>query len=172
MKRFHENPNTLHVGTLENRSYYIPFSNKKAAMAAVKEASDRYVDLNGEWNFAYFDSFEQVPETITFENTIPVPSAWQYHGYDKHQYTNTRYPIPYDPPYVPHANPCGVYERNFTIEQTQDLVYTLNFEGVDSCYYVWVNGTFVGFSQVSHSTSEFDISPFIHMGENTLRVMV
>ena len=78
-----------------------------------------------------------------------------------------------DPPYVPVINPCGAYVHTFYYEKnaTAPRAY-LNFEGVDSCFYVWLNGSFVGYSQVSHSTSEFDVTAMIRDGENTLAVLV
>lgn len=103
---------------------------------------------------------------------LPVPSCWQTMGYDRHQYTNTRIPFPYDPPYVPVENPCGAYRRQFSLEKKENRRYLLNFEGVDSCFYVWINGTLAGFSQVSHSTSEFDVTGLLQSGENTIAVLV
>ena len=104
---------------------------------------------------------------------IPVPSVWQMHGYDYHQYTNVRYPFAFDPPYVPKDNPCGAYVTDFDYDQNEDAPLAhLNFEGVDSCFYVWLNGRYVGYSQVSHSTSEFDITDFIRNGSNRLCVLV
>lgn len=172
MQYYHENPLELHVGTLENRSYYIPYGETTGAMTGKRELSDRFTLLSGVWDFAFFDRIQSVPETIDYAASIPVPSVWQQHGYDRHQYTNVRYPFPYDPPYVPQNNPCGVYRRAFTMHPQEGMVYHLNFEGVDSCFYVHVNGQFVGFSQVSHSTSEFDITPFVRKGDNTLTVYV
>lgn len=172
MEFYHENPSTLHVGTLENRSYYIPFGEAGLAMTGDLEASDRRLMLNGIWDFAFFPKIEAVPEIITAWDSIPVPAVWQNHGYDRHQYTNVRYPFPYDPPFVPTENPCGVYRRAFTLEKKADMRYHLNFEGVDSCYYLYINDTFAGFSQVSHSTSEFDITPYVKDGENTIAVWV
>lgn len=172
MEYFHENPARLHVGTLENRAYFIPFGCADRARTALREQSDRALFLSGEWDFAYFPRIEEVPERIETWDRIPVPSVWQMHGYDRHQYTNVRYPFPYDPPYMPSENPCGVYRRAFDLTPEADRVYHLNFEGVDSCYYVYVNGEFVGFSQVSHSTSEFDITPHLRPGRNELVVKV
>ena len=98
---------------------------------------------------------------------------WQDHGYGLHQYTNTRYPFPFDPPYVPHENPCGAYVKTFHYSKPEGTAtYHLNFEGVDSCYYVWLNGVFIGYHQVSHSTGEFDITAQLRDGENTLAVLV
>lgn len=105
--------------------------------------------------------------------TIPVPSVWQNHGFDRHQYTNVNYPFPLDPPYVPQNNPCGVYVRAFDHRTDPAAPHTfLNFEGVDSCFYVWINGTFVGYSQVSHATSEFDVTESLTDGRNVITVLV
>ena len=90
-----------------------------------------------------------------------------------HQYTNVRYPIPLDPPYVPQENPCGAYVRKFYYEKSEEAPKAyLNFEGVDSCFYVWINGEYAGYSQVSHATSEFDVTEALVNGENTLAVLV
>ncbi|HIT85507.1 MAG TPA: beta-galactosidase [Candidatus Ornithomonoglobus intestinigallinarum] len=173
LEKFYENPETLHVGCEENRAYFIPFSDTETALSRVRERSDRFRLLNGDWKFKYYKSVYDCPDdwsTIAFD-TIPVPSNWQMHGYDRHQYTNTRYPFPYDPPYVPSENPCGAYEYEFYFSHNGDEQY-LNFEGVDSCFYVWVNGEFAGYSQVSHSTSEFKITDKLKDGKNVLRVLV
>ena len=173
---FFENNHILHVGTESPRAYYIPCDDASEAMDSFRESSSRFILLNGDWKFKYFDSVRKI--SIHYENescenfdTIPVPSVWQMHGYDHHQYTNIRYPFPYDPPYVPLDNPCGVYRTEFWIADPESRYY-LNFEGVDSCIYLWVNGCFVGYSQVSHSTSEFDISSYIKEGENNLTALV
>ena len=95
------------------------------------------------------------------------------HGFDDHQYTNIRYPFPFDPPYVPQHNPCGAYIHTFDYNRDPDAPLAhLNFEGVDSCFYVWLNGQYVGYSQVSHSTSEFDVTPYLLEGSNKLAVLV
>ncbi len=105
--------------------------------------------------------------------TVPVPSVWQNLGCEPHMYTNVDYPYPDDPPFVPQDNPCAVYIRDF--DYTPDPAAPrafLNFEGVDSAFYVWVNGTFIGYSQVSHSTSEFEVTQQLHPGSNRLTVLV
>ena len=94
-------------------------------------------------------------------------------GYDHHQYTNFRYPFPVDPPYVPWDNPCGAYVTRFPWAEDPLAPRTfLNFEGVDSCFYVWLNGSYVGYGQVSHATNEFEVTEFLREGENTLAVLV
>ncbi len=177
--KFHEDPQVLHVGTCPNRSYYIPCAPGETDWEGL---SSRVMSLNGTWGFRYEPSFaDAFPETENGElmvdlddlGEIPVPSCWQTQGFDHHQYTNVRYPFPFDPPYVPEDNPCGLYARTFTLSADQKaLGCFLNFEGVDSCFYLWVNGEFAGYSQVSHSTSEFDISDLVKEGENELFVLV
>lgn len=177
LERYDENLNILHVGTEENRAYYIPFEQGQK-ISDSREESNRFYSLNGEWSFQYFDCIRHVPENFFAEDFQPegfcgleVPSCWQMHGFDAHQYTNVRYPFPYDPPYMPYQNPCGAYIRDFVLPQKPEKVY-LNFEGVDSCLYVWINGQFVGYSQVSHSTSEFDVSLYLKEGKNKIAVLV
>ncbi len=172
---YHENPHALHVGTMPNRSYYVPCASEEEALRRERTASSRLQLLSGTWAFRYFDSVLDLPEDIFAQplctDAIPVPAVWQNHGYDRHQYTNVRFPFPYDPPHVPAENPCGLYERQFELPDDGMRRY-LNFEGVDSCMYVWVNRRFVGYSQVAHSTSEFDITDFTAPGTNTLTVLV
>ena len=172
---FHENLQTLHVGTLPNHAYFIPHSSRESALTQRRTNSQRFALLSGEWDFTYYPSVLDLPEdflTIPAEAKIPVPSVWQNHGYDRHQYTNVLFPIPFDPPYVPAENPCGLYTRHFACHKSEGQRQTLCFEGVDSCQYVWLNGQFVGYSQVSHSTTEFDITDFAADGDNVLQVLV
>ncbi|MBR6526504.1 MAG: DUF4981 domain-containing protein [Lachnospiraceae bacterium] len=177
---YYEDLKTLHLGTLPNRAYYIPASVRRDDLVEHRERSDRFQLLNDSWTFRYFSSIHDLTEKFyetEFDaaawDTIPVPSVWQNHGYDRHQYTNIRYPFPADPPYVPVDNPCGAYRYTFEYEPEEAAPRAhLNFEGVDSCFYVWLNGQWVGYSQVSHSTSEFDVTKFLRPGTNTLAVLV
>ena len=178
--KYFEDFDHLHVNTMPNRAYYIPASRRMEDLVENREASDRFFLLSGDWKFRYFTSVYDVKEeffaegydTSAFE-TIPVPSVWQNYGHDHHQYTNVRYPFPVDPPYVPYENPCGAYVRTFEWKKQEEAPRAfLNFEGVDSCFYVWMNGRFVGYSQVSHSTSEFDVTDFLKDGTNTIAVLV
>lgn len=178
--RYYENLHILHENTMPDRAYYIPASVAMDTFTYDREGSDRFQLLNGNWKFKYYDSIYDLEENFYEENydiasfdTIPVPSVWQNHGYDSHQYTNVRYPFPFDPPYVPQNNPCGAYCVNFHFKKEETAPNTyLNFEGVDSCFYVWLNGIYIGYSQVSHSTSEFDVSQYIREGNNKLAVLV
>jgi len=176
---YHENLETLHIGTEPIRSYYIPCADLNEAQNECREGSSRFISLNGTWDFKYYKApYEVEDEAIdpsyhrnNFDK-IPVPSVWQNHGYDRHQYTNVRYPIPYDPPFVPTMNPCGLYVRTIDLQPDANNKYFLNFEGVDSCLYLYINGKIAGYTQVSHSTSEFDITEYLKTGENTIAVLV
>ena len=170
---YHENPETLHINTLPNRCYFVPFAKTQNPFAD-RESSERFELLNGDWGFRYFDSIIDLEDdfpSVKADKTLPVPANWQLHGYDKPQYTNIAYPIPYDPPYVPDDDPAGVYSREY--------VYTLDgmrrilvFEGVDSCLYLYINGKFAGYTQVSHMTSEFDVTDLLREGANVITAAV
>lgn len=178
--RYYEDLSVLHENTMPVRAYYIPASKRMDNLVEQREASDRIQFLNGTWKFKYFDSIYDVKEEfykVGFDVSeyadIKVPGVWQNAGYDCHQYTNIRYPFPFDPPYVPQDIPCGAYVYDFEYSKDEKAGKAfLNFEGVDSCFYVWVNGSYVGYSQVSHATSEFEVTELIKEGHNTIAVFV
>lgn len=157
--RVYENPLKTSENRCAPRSYYIP--------SGVSE----YKLLNGTWNFKYFKSDIDVPEKIDNWDTIPVPSCWQTEGYDTVNYTNYEYPYPVDMPYVPDDNPCGVYNRSFDLEKLWGKVYFV-LEGVSSCAFVYINGSYAGFTQGSHLQSEFDITDYVRQGTNDITVKV
>lgn len=183
---YYKDPAITAVNECEPRAYFIPYADAEGAHSLDRTKSPYFKTLCGEWNFRYYESVSDVTDDFTsdeyftdeFEltDTITVPRSWQTvlgRGYDVPNYTNVNYPFPADPPHIPDRNPCGVYTRDFYL--TEDFAANnlfLNFEGVDSCYYVWVNGTFVGYSTVSHSTTEFDLSGVAHAGRNTIAVLV
>ena len=178
--RYYENLSVLHENTMPARAYYIPASKRMDNLVEHREESDRMQLLNGTWKFQYFNSiydiqdsfFEKNYDTENFDE-IQVPSVWQMAGYDTHQYTNIRYPFPFDPPYVPQDIPCGTYAHTFVYHKDENAPKAfLNFEGVDSCFYVWINGSYIGYSQVSHMTSEFDVTDVLQDGTNTVAVLV
>lgn len=171
IEKYYEDLHSLHVGTRTPRAWYVPLR---------ENGEPEMTSLSGTWKFAWYPYPEAIPQNFYEDGAdlsdfrdIPVPSCWQMQGYDQNQYTNVRYPFPYDPPYVPKENPCGAYRTEFTLPQSGAADRTfLYFEGVDSCFYVWVNGKAAGYSQVSHSPSEFEITKFVHPGANTLSVLV
>lgn len=156
--RIYENPRKTSENRLPQRSYYIPAGRSE------------YMLLNGNWRFAYFKKDIDVPEKINDWDTVPVPSCWQILGYENPNYTNINYPYPCDEPFVPDDNPCGVYERDFTVNRWGKVYFVL--EGVSSCAFITVNGKYVGFTQGSHLQAEFDITDFVTNGNNTVRVYV
>ena len=178
--RFYEDLNVMHDKTMPARAYYIPASVRMDDLVEHRENSDRFQMLSGEWKFQYYNSIYDVKESfyekgydVSGFDHVTVPGVWQMDGYDTHQYTNIRYPFPFDPPYVPQDIPCGAYVHNFEYHREKKASKAfLNFEGVDSCFYVWVNGVYAGYSQVSHATSEFDVTDLLNEGENTLAVLV
>ncbi len=162
MKRIYEDILKTSENRLSPRSYYIP------------RGCSEYILLNGEWNFKYFTRDIDAPEDvadIADWDKIPVPSCWQILGYENPNYTNVNYPYSYDPPFVPDENPCGVYKKEFEIENLWGRVYYV-LEGVASCAFVYVNGKYVGFTEGSHLQAEFDITDFVKNGKNTLYVKV
>ena len=179
---YHENPDIFHINTLDNHCYFIPFGKEKSQnpfLSRVK--SNRFKLLNGKWGFRYYKSLIDLEddfadgrlarEALADKKKMPVPSNWQLHGYDRAQYTNVDYPIPYTPPFVPDENPVGIYYKTYDYHN-DGLEKILCFEGADSCIYLYINGKFCGFSEVSHHTSEFNITPFLQEGENLITVAV
>lgn len=175
---YHKSQKYLHIGCEEPRAYYIPYASESAALDGKRETSDRFISLCGEWNFRYFSSVSELcgldAET---DETITVPLSWQMlteRGYDIPQYTNVDYPFPFDPPHVPDENPCGFYSREFYLnaDDLRNRELYINFEGVDSCFYLYINDSFAAYSQVSHNTTEANISKYLREGRNSIKVIV
>lgn len=164
--------NDLTIGVLPPRSYYIPFEND-AHKSYDRQESKRFISLNGKWKITPYESVLDADEFWLNDgkNEIDVPSCLQYYGYDYFQYTNTRFPFPFNPPYVFGKNPAFHYSRTFEWKCADDKAYLI-FEGVDSCFYLYVNGKEIGFSQISHRISEFDITPYVKNGDNKIDVLV
>lgn len=188
-----ENPQILHMGCQEPHSYFIPYRTVDAARADLGSSSNRYENgrsrspffksLCGTWAFRYMPSVNEIDDfdSIFSEKEgfepLTVPMNWQMEldrGYDVPNYTNVVYPYPVDPPFVPDQNPCGLYKRTFHVNEDQlnRKDFLLHFEGVDSCFYLAINHTWIAYSQVSHMTTEVDITPYLHAGENEIRVLV
>ncbi|OCT12553.1 glycoside hydrolase [Paenibacillus pectinilyticus] len=178
--KYWENLNILQVNRETPRTYYIPYAHAGAASSRKRGHSPFYQTLNGSWKFQYHTNVKQVEDGFYSEaadvdhwDNLIVPSCWQVNGYDQCHYTNVNYPFPCDPPFVPNENPAGLYVREFNVseEWTNKDKYIV-FEGVNSCFYLWINGGFVGYSQGSRVPAEFNISSFVRNGKNRIAVMV
>ena len=164
------------IGTEPHRSYYIPFAETDTIRVKHgiqdRTSSSRFMSLDGVWQIkqhAHVDDFD-INEKL--DEAIPVPACVQMHGYDHIQYLNTRYPFPVMLPHLHYENPCWHYRRTFNLRKQTGERYYLNFEGVDSAFYLYINGKYKGYSQISHATSEFDITELAENGENTIDVLV
>ena len=165
--------NLVSEGREPQRAYYIPHCSEASARSGDKYASGQYTDLNGIWDFAYLETPLDIPDDLNdlvCDATLPVPSCWESHGYGQIHYTNINYPFQYDPPYTKSENPVGIYRRSFHVESIRKLYMV--FEGVSSYFELYINGQYVGLSRASHMQSEFDISAYVHPGENTVAVAV
>ncbi|MBQ5824723.1 MAG: DUF4981 domain-containing protein, partial [Clostridia bacterium] len=177
-RAYHKDLESLHVGCEAPRAYFVPFTNEADAISLDRNGSDRFLNLCGEWDFRFYNSFEDIEEDFleqSFSETIPVPLCWQMlldRGYDVPLYSNLKYPFQLDPPHVPDENPCGHYCRSFVLPKNFSEKVYINFEGVSSGFYLFVNKQFVGYSQVSRCTSEFDITDKLVNGENRIDVLV
>ncbi len=181
VKRYHRMLEALHVGCEEPRAYFVPFESREKAELS-RENSAFLTLLNGEWDFAFFSNVEELDieaenfaSTVACPDKMTVPFCWQMKldsGYDVPNYINQDYPYPVDPPHLPDIIPCGFYRRKLDFTKANSKKYYINFEGVAPCFYLWVNGKFVGYSQVSHSTSELEITDELVNGENTFEILV
>ena len=197
---------TLAVNRLAPRSYFIPYPNRgqaeKVSLRQKRYASPKVVCLNGSWDFHFYARPAQMPSILDTREVeweqIPVPGCWQFLGYDKPFYVNTRYQFPFQPPRIPTKNKVGpvftwigadqgnvprrrdpgeeynfvgVYRRFFQVDSPQKR-HEISFLGVASCVDLYVNGSFVGYSEGSHNTAEFDVTDFLCRGENEMLVVV
>lgn len=183
-KPYHKSLDDLHIGTLKPRAYFIPYDNLEDALSGNRNNSYYLTNLCGDdWNFKFFDSFEDLTEEYLEAEfdcselpTVEVPGCIQLYKdlhHDTPLYSNLLYPFPTDPPHVPEDNPCSVFTKTFyASDEMLERDSIITFEGVASCFYLLINGEFVGYSQVSHCTSEFDISSYLKEGENRITVVV
>lgn len=159
----------------------IPYNKKAAAISGKREESSFYRSLNGKWKFFWSKNPEQAPEDfykkdydVNGWDDIPVPSNWQLHGYGKPIYLNTRYPFKKDPPNIQNDyNPVGCYRETFSIpEHWKGREVFIHFDGVESAFYLWINGEKVGYSQGSRTPAEFNITEYLKKGKNLIAVKV
>ena len=175
-----EDPSFLHQSRLPARAEFHSYRDASAALAFDRAASPWLMTLSGDWSFHLADCPAHVPDGFAapgFDDLgwaiIPVPSHWQCLGYDQPRYTNTLYPFPLDPPFVPEDNPTGCYRRRFQVPEDWEGRRTiLRFDGVDSAFHVWVNGKAAGFSKGSRLAAEFDVTELLAPGDNLLAVSV
>ena len=176
-----ENPQIVGINKLQAHSTGAPYADEKTALQRNPSASPWVLDLNGNWDFALvanpnsvISSFWTPGYDSTAWDKIPVPSNWTMQGYDKPIYTNVQMPIPNTPPNVPQEdNPTGLYRRVFGVPSEWDgRKVFISFGGVESAFYIWVNGHKVGYSQGSRLPAEFDITEYVQTGENLIAAQV
>lgn len=176
-RRDWEMPQSVNIGCMKAHSPMHSFREIEHARDAIHHSRK---SLNGQWKFQLFDQPEQVDSkfiSVDFDDTrwdsIIVPSNWQLQGYDKPIYTNVKYPFEVQPPFVPSDNPTGCYRTSFSLSES-DLVnqQRIIFDGVNSAFHLWCNGTWIGYSQDSRLPSEFDLTPHLIAGKNNIAVMV
>lgn len=177
-----EDPQVSGINRLPAKATSVSYEGLEIAKKGDRKASSRYKSLNGDWKFSWSEVPEKAPKNfydINFNSdnwkTIPVPANWELHGYGTAIYTNITYPfIPVEPPFTPEMdNPTGCYLTSFNVpSEWNDMQITLNFGGVSSAYYVWINGKMVGYSEDSMLPTHFDATPYLKAGENKLAVKV
>lgn len=175
-----ENPQILQHNRKAATADLLPFADEASALSFEPALSPYYRSLSGNWDFYYADSIAESPEDFFLPGypagdwcTIPVPSNWQMRGYGRPLYVNLLYPFPVDPPRVPDENAAGCYRRHFQVpENWGGKRVVIRFDGVNSAFYLWVNGRQVGYSQGPHVPAEFDITDYLQAGDNLLAVQV
>ncbi len=174
---YHCDPTVFRVNELTDHAYFIPYESTESVRKK-REESALFYSLNGKWKFQwkpsiyYMDDFYINDFDDTNFEEIIVPENWQLHGADYIQYQSSPYPFIVDLPNVPIKNPVAAYCKEFDFSLKEGKRYELHFEGKDSCVYVWLNGKFVGYGEVPHNDSSFDISPYLRNGKNRLCVMM
>ncbi len=178
-----ENPAVFKINTEPYHSTLLPYQDVASAKTFDKSKSSFYKSLNGTWKFKWVKTPVLVPDnffqpnysTASWDN-ISVPGNWQLQGnYDRPIFTNIKHPFPADPPFVPKedTNATALYRRTFTVPETwKEKQVFLHFAGVQSALYVWVNGTKVGYHEDGMMPAEFNITPYLKKGENTLAAEV
>lgn len=176
-----ENPRVIGINKLTPHATGVPFQDLKSALSRQPHQSNWCQDLNGDWEFKLVANPLEAPHGFWLTDydpdgwaPIPVPSNWTMQGYDKPIYTNVQMPIPNTPPFVPQDdNPTGLYRKMFELDPSWDgRRVILSFGGVESSFYLWVNGEMVGYSQGSRLPAEFDITDFVVSGDNLIAAKV
>ncbi len=176
----YEDPYVSGINREQSRATAYSFASVEDALHKTREQSNRYVSLNGDWDFSFALKPGDEPKNfyknkVSGWKKIPVPSNWEMQGYDKPIYKSAVYPFrPVNPPYVPKDyNGVGCYQRSFTVPANwKGMNITLHFGGVSSAYKLWINGKFAGYAEDSFLSSEFNITPYLQDGENVISVWV
>lgn len=178
-KKNYKNFKVFRDNILEPRAYFIPYSTldgiKNTDVRRERYDSDMVECLSGEWDFKFFRHCDRVPDMldtagIRFDK-VTVPSTWQRTGYMEPVYLNCPYEFQLTPPAVPDDMTAGIYRKKFTVENT-DKKYILTFLGAANNIEVYLNGSYIGYSEGSHNTAEFDISSKVVEGVNELVVLM
>ena len=173
-----ENINLSGENRLSPRAYFFNYDSVELARTYQRARSSCFILLSGKWKFKYYSNpflvSEDFANSIMEEcDTINVPNLWQMEGHGSLQYTDEGFPFPIDTPFVPTDNPTGVYQRTFNLPNNwSDKQVIIKFDGVETYFEVYVNGSYVGFNKGSRLTAEFDISQYAKEGENILSVKV
>lgn len=178
-KDHYKNFDVFKDNVLEPRSYFIPYSSEEELLNTdirnERYNSSRVALLSGEWDFKYYQNESMLPEVFDTEqedtDIISVPSCWQFTGYEKPYYINSRYQFECNPPEFPTDCSVGIYIKKFVLEEISGN-YTITFLGVAPSFDLFINGKYVGYSEGSHNTSEFEITSFLQDGENELVAVV
>jgi len=178
--RYWEQPELVGMNRLPGRSTLFPYPDDASALTLDSSGSPWVRSLNGSWRFKLVKRPEATPRQFASPklddagwDSIPVPSNWTMQGVDRPHYTNVQMPWPNLPPHVPEDNPTGLYRRDFVVPNAWLKRRTvLHFDGVESCYAVFVNGSFVGIGKDSRLPDEFDITSHLKKGKNLLAVQV
>lgn len=172
-------------------AHFIPYRNEQLALArqqmsdisrlACDSKAERRIQLDGRWKFYYSRNERSVPKDFYHSDydvktwkDITVPGSWELQGFDAPIYTDVSYPFPVNPPLVPSDyNPVGAYVHDFTVpDDWRGMDVFLDFEGVESAFYLWVNGHMVGYSEDSRLPAVFNVTPYLRHGQNRLAVKV
>jgi beta-galactosidase len=179
-----DNPAIIHIGTERPHATMMTYPSAALAKSADRAVSPWFQLLNGTWKF--HGSLRPAERPIDFYRpdysdtswgTMPVPASWQMHGFDIPIYTNIIYPFPQDPKAAPAPpydfNPVGSYRHRFTVPANWTGRRTVvHFDGVDSAFYIWLNGHKLGYHEDSRTPAEFDLTPYLQPGSNLLAVEV
>ncbi|UCF38125.1 MAG: DUF4981 domain-containing protein [Acidobacteriota bacterium] len=176
-----EDPGVFKKNVEPPHASYIPFQDEASALSFDRSRSTLFRLLNGNWRFHFLDNPLDVPEGFSDESfddsswdEIAVPSNWQLQGYGTPIYSSIAHPFPYDPPHVPRdGNETGLYRYSFDLpEQWSGNQVLIHFAGVQSAFYLWINGFQIGYSQGSMTPAEFNITERVRPGRNQLAVQV